>query len=607
MRIGLIRIVLYTVCISAVIILSQFVYELRRSSEEQFRADFRGETSEFTREVEHTVTAAINYVLSVGAFFESSHIIQEDEFSRFVIRSRFLSESSYLRSISVIPLLKRGELPAFRRALEDRAEARSYNGYTPFEIREEPGRDLYAPVTYVESLGAKGDILGYDFAAAPEQMRAANAALLSTQPHMTEPVMMPHADGDTSKDVFVISAVKSNGNMGLRNYLGPNEDRTLLIAASYSPSIAISEMIKQAAMGARFNLSIFDTTDTEPKLIFGTADAPKEVTPFKTDRLVLGNRVWELDYYPLQFGAAHQNPTRYIFLGIIGIVLTLALTIAIDRLIKGRSQLERIVRERTDQLHSLNKVLGETAQQASAENDAKSMFLAHMSHELRTPLNAVIGYAQMLKKETLGSLGDPRYLDYAATIEEAGNIQLQLVEDILSLTALQGGSRELDMQSLNLREVAEKCVTLLQTRFQAKDLTVKVVSLMGAVPFIGDERSLQQIFLNLLSNAIKFTTEGGQITIRLARDNHATTTIAVEDTGVGIAPEYIAKVLQPFGQAHVNPYNAHEGVGLGLSIVTGLAEANGGTVRIESEPNKGTTVFVVFPYKETRSTEGMNI
>ena len=607
MRIGLIRVALYTACISAVVILSQFVYELRRSSEEQFRADFRGETSEFTREVEHTVAAAINYVLSVGAFFESSDIIQEDEFSRFVIRSRFLSESSYLRSISVIPLLKRGELPAFRNALEDRTEVRSYNGYTPFEIREEPGREVYAPVTYVESMGAKEDILGYDFAAVPEQMRAASAALLSAQPHMTEPIMMPHADGDTSKDVFVISAVKSNGNMGLRNYLGTNEDRTLLIAASYSPSIAISEMIQQAAMGARFNLCIFDITDPEPRLIFGTADAPKGATPFKSDRLVLGNRVWTLDYYTLPGGTDQRNPQRYILLGVLGIILILALTIAIDRLIKGRSQLERDVRERTEQLHSLNKVLGETAQQANAENDAKSMFLAHISHELRTPLNAVIGYAQMLKKETFGSLGDPRYLDYAATIEEAGNIQLQLVEDILSLTALQGGSRELDMQPLNLREIAEKCVTLLQTRFQAKGLTVKVISLMGVVPFLGDERSLQQIFLNLLSNAIKFTTEGGQISIRLARDNHATTTIAVEDTGVGIAPEYISKVLQPFGQAHVNPYNAHEGVGLGLSIVTGLAEANGGTVRIESEPNKGTTVFVVFPCMETRSTEGMNI
>ncbi|MEX2311479.1 MAG: histidine kinase dimerization/phospho-acceptor domain-containing protein, partial [Rhodospirillales bacterium] len=359
-------------------------------------------------------------------------------------------------------------------------EERSYNGYTPFEISEKPDRELYAPVTYVESPGAKKDILGYDFAAVAEMMRAARAALLSTQPHMTEPIMMPHADGGASKDVFIISAVKSYGNMGLRSYLGPNEDRTLFVAAGFSPSIALSEIIKQAAMGARFNLRIVDTTDTEPKLIFGTADAPQGVAPLKTDQVVLGNRVWALDYYPLHAATGLRNQQRSILLGVIGIALILALTIAIDRLIKSRSQLEGDVRERTEQLHSLNKVLAAAAQQANAENDAKSMFLAHMSHELRTPLNAVIGYAQMLKKETFGALGDQRYLDYAATIEEAGNIQLRLVEDILSLTALQGGSRELDMQPLNLRAVAEKCVMLLQTRFEAKGLTVKVISLMGA-------------------------------------------------------------------------------------------------------------------------------
>jgi len=218
-----------------------------------------------------------------------------------------------------------------------------------------------------------------------------------------------------------------------------------------------------------------------------------------------------------------------------------------------------------------------------------------MSHELRTPLNAVIGYAQMLKSQLYGDLGDERYLEYAETIEDAGNIQLQLIEDILALIALQGGTRELEREPVDLDAVAHKCVELVKQLSDENDLTLQIISMLGEEPFLGDERSIQQIIINLLSNAIKFTPPQGRITIRLSRDNLGVTIIAVEDTGVGIEAKYIDQVLQLFGQANVNHYNAHEGVGLGLSIVTGLTEASGGRIRIESEPGKGTTVIIEFP------------
>ena len=205
----------------------------------------------------------------------------------------------------------------------------------------------------------------------------------------------------------------------------------------------------------------------------------------------------------------------------------------------------------------------------------------------------------MLQKEPFGKIGDGRYLEYADTIEEAGNIQLQFVEDILSLTALQNGQRELDKKALDLRDTAERCVQFLQTRIEEKSLDVQIAGDLHGRTFYGDERSMQQILLNLLSNSIKFTPEGGNITVRLEHSG-GTTVISVEDTGIGIAAQDIEKILQPFGQAHVNAYNAREGVGLGLSIVNSLAQANGGAVRIESEPGEGTTVLVEFP--ETAAT-----
>lgn len=153
----------------------------------------------------------------------------------------------------------------------------------------------------------------------------------------------------------------------------------------------------------------------------------------------------------------------------------------------------------------------------------------------------------------------------------------------------------MEREPVDLNAVAHKYVELVKQLSDENDLTLQIISMLGEEPFLGDECSIQQIIINLLSNAIKFTPPQGRITIRLSRDNLGVTIIAVEDTGVGIEAKYIDQVLQPFSQANVNPYNAHEGVGLGLSIVTGLTEASGGRIRIESEPGKGTTVIIEFP------------
>ena len=113
-----------------------------------------------------------------------------------------------------------------------------------------------------------------------------------------------------------------------------------------------------------------------------------------------------------------------------------------------------------------------------------------MSHELRTPLNAVVGYAQMLKSQLYGDLGGERYLEYAQTIEDAGNIQLQLIEDILALIALQGGTRELECKPVDLDAVARKCAKLVKQLSDENDLPLQIISMLGEEPFLGDERSI---------------------------------------------------------------------------------------------------------------------
>lgn len=595
MQTRLLRVLLYLACVVAIALLSQFSFELRRAANMQMRMDFDAETTEFALEVQHAVTLAINYTLSVSALFESSSQVTELEFLRYIRRSQLLSNHTDIRAIAAIPILSASELPAFQSALKARETSRRALGYLPFDIKTHPNRDLYAPSTYVESLEGREGMVGFDIASDPARLATAQAALVSAQPQMTPPVILSKDTGKDILSVQIYAAVKDDSDLGLRSSNDPNTDKATIVSISYSPSITIGKLILKETSNVPFDVHISDVTDINPVTIYGNANNQFEALLTKSSQLALGGRVWEIILTSTPAVTEAQNSYKSVYPGFIAITLILALTVAIDRLIKGRGALESKVRERTEQLHTMNEMLQTSVAKASAESDAKSLFLAHMSHELRTPLNAVIGYAQMLKSQIYGDLGDERYLEYAETIEEAGNIQLQLVEDILALTALQGGVRKLEHEHINLDALAHKCVELVKQRSDEKTLTMQIISKLGQESFLGDERSIQQIIINLLSNAIKFTPPKGCITIRLSRDTLGVTTIAVEDTGVGIEAQYIDKVLQPFGQANVNAYNAHEGVGLGLSIVTGLTEASGGRIRIESEPDKGTTVIVEFP------------
>lgn len=586
---------LYTVCIGAIVILSNFVIELMGSAEVRARGAFLSETAKFTREAKHAVSLIIDNVSSVGAFFESSQQVNEREFARYVIRSRLMSGFSHADTIYIMPLLNKDELPAFKAALDDRTQQRIESGYPLVDIQTVPGREMYAPAIYIESTHDRSPLLGYDLAADPVLLHTARSAMILSYPHMTAPLPEMRGQTDDSVPVMIIGAVKSEGNLGLRPYKADEAERTLFIVARFMPSRALDHMLRALPGTAKFALRVTDVTEETASLVFNSSGIVTDAEPSASERLVLGNRVWQFDYFPDPVTAANNPNSRFILLGTLGCLLTVALTIALDRLLKARGVLEKQVGERTEQLNTLNKALVESASRASAESDAKSLFLAHMSHELRTPLNAVIGYAQMLSSEIFGPLSDPRYVSYANTIEEAGKIQLQLVEDILALTALQADKRELARSPLDLNIVAEKCIGIVSTRAEEKQLRLSIQSLLGIQPFYGDERSIQQILLNLLSNAIKFTPPGGEIIIRLARDNRGSTSIVVEDNGIGIAPENLDKVLQPFSQANRNAYNAHEGVGLGLSIVNGLVEMNGGTIRLESELGKGTIVIVEFP------------
>jgi signal transduction histidine kinase len=234
-------------------------------------------------------------------------------------------------------------------------------------------------------------------------------------------------------------------------------------------------------------------------------------------------------------------------------------------------------------------------EQAEIANRAKSEFLANMSHELRTPLNAIIGFSQIMTEQMFGPVGNARYKEYAGDILQSSQHLLQIINDILDMAKIEAGRVELNETEIDMPRAAESCLRLMHERGEQAGLKLSH-DIAGDLPaLIGDERLVRQILLNLLSNAVKFTPKGGEIVVRGEIDRDGAWVLSVRDTGIGIAPENIPKVMVPFGQVDGTYTRAHGGTGLGLSIVRALVELHGARFRLESALGEGTTAFVVFP------------
>jgi len=239
-------------------------------------------------------------------------------------------------------------------------------------------------------------------------------------------------------------------------------------------------------------------------------------------------------------------------------------------------------------------------ERAELANRAKTEFLAHMSHELRTPLNAVLGYSDMLRGQFLGPLGNDGYLDYVGNIHSAGEHLLGVLSDILDVSKVEAGELEIEDGEVDIRETVADCWKMVMEKADLGRVALKVSVEPGLPRLRGDHRRLKQVLLNLLTNAIKFTRKRGTVTVTATLRDGGGIDLAVSDTGIGIAPKDIPRVLRPFGQvkeAYVS--RPGEGSGLGLSLANALVELHGGTFTIESRPGEGTTVTAAFPPHRT--------
>ena len=255
-----------------------------------------------------------------------------------------------------------------------------------------------------------------------------------------------------------------------------------------------------------------------------------------------------------------------------------------------QAELEREVRAR----RMTEVKLREAKEEAERANRAKSEFLAKMSHELRTPLNAIIGFAQVIGSELLGPVGLARYVEYGGDIERSGHHLLDIISEILDLAKIETGKFVLHESDFDLVAAVRDAIDLMRPLAEARGVPI-LFEPPAAILLHGDELRVKQILLNLLSNATKFTERGGVIRVALMRERAAGARLTVSDTGVGIAPTDLGRVLLPFEQVGNATISNGGGTGLGLPLSRELAALHGGTLTLTSEPGRGTMVTVTFP------------
>ena len=253
-----------------------------------------------------------------------------------------------------------------------------------------------------------------------------------------------------------------------------------------------------------------------------------------------------------------------------------------------------VLSDRTED-KKMREQLEEALGLAKNANAAKSNFLSNMSHDIRTPMNAIIGYATLLGKEAENA---DRVRDYVRKITYSGQHLLSLINDILDMSKIESGKTSLVTSEFRLPEFIEELYSMMVAQANAKKQTFDVHT-KGTLPeiVVGDKLRLNQIMLNLLSNAVKYTPAGGNIKMNVELlkqkvSNHAHIRFTVEDNGIGMSPEYLKTIFEPFSRETTDKTKGIQGTGLGMAITKNIVDLMGGTISVESEPGKGSKFIV---------------
>jgi signal transduction histidine kinase/DNA-binding response OmpR family regulator len=526
------------------------------------------------------VVRSMEVLHSIKALYNARPEVTRAEFATFV--NQALARQPELQALAWDPRVPGSE----RAAWEDRARQEGFHDFifTEEAVGGEPVparvRDEYFPVFFLETLEKNIGAFGFDVSSEPTRRAALERARDSGQATATAPIRLKQERG--SQKGFVVFEPLYRGpagtvverRRGLTGFatavfrIGDLVEIPLRFSGNREPAISILD----EASGERIYRNRTQTN--------GRAGA-------WTTPLEVAGRRWRMEFTPApgrQSIVSEILPLVVFGAGLsISTLLAAYLWTSARRIEESRLAQERLMGEVT--------VRKGAESAADAANKAKSEFLANISHEIRTPMNAILGYTQILGRD--GAL-HPFQRDAIATIRRSGDHLMHLIDEILDLSKIDAGRMELAPLDFDLSALIHEITNLFQNPCEEKQLGLKLetsISEHGCAVH-GDEGKVRQILINLVGNAVKFT-EHGRIVLRVKPEPDNRWRFEVEDTGIGIAPEMLTKIFDPF---HQGPgARNHRGTGLGLALAHRHAGLMGGELSARSEPGRGSTFTCVVP------------
>ena len=291
---------------------------------------------------------------------------------------------------------------------------------------------------------------------------------------------------------------------------------------------------------------------------------------------------WDADY-------AHQQTGERRWFHIV----------AMGSEVAGRTKYILVMSDRTAD-RKINQALSEAVAAAEAASRAKSTFLSNMSHDIRTPMNAIIGFTTLAVSNIDNQ---ERVKDYLTKTLSSSRHLLALINDILDMSRIESGKLQLEETEVNIPEMLHDIKTIVSGQIHAKQLELYMDALdVTDEDVYCDRTRMGQILLNLLSNAIKFTPAGGTVSVRVRQlagtvRDCAQYEFRVRDNGIGMSPEFAQKIFEPFERERTSTVSRIQGTGLGMAITRNIVEMMGGTIKVQTEKNRGTEFIICLPLR----------